>query len=158
MRAQVLELVLVFVILGVLLVASMLGFKLYNEFTESDAWSDTEAGQTAKAGAESSMSVINYGFAFLLGGLLIAMIVSALYIKTHPIFFVLSLILLIFVVMVSGPIANTFMGIYNDDAFADERSTFSIAAYITGNLPIIAVIGGFIVMIALYAKPRGGEI
>ena len=158
MKGSVIELVMVFVILGVVMIATLLGLKLYNEFTAADVWSDTDAGQAAKGGAEGAILAVNYGMVFLVAGLLISMIVSAFFINSHPIFFVVSLILLIFVILVSGPITNAFMGFAQSDSLATEVDQLDVAVYVVGMIPYIAVIGGFLIMIALYAKPKGGEI
>lgn len=158
MKGSVLELIIVIVILGVMLFGLLIGLKIYNEFTEKGAWSDTDAGQAAQAGAAGAIDAINYGMVFLVAGLLISMIVSALFIKTHPVFFVLSLILLIFVILVSGPITNAFMGVAQNENLAAEVDDLTVAVHVVGYIPYIVVVGGFLIMLALYAKPKGGEL
>jgi len=158
MKGTVLELVIVFVILGVVFFSLLIGLKIYNQLTESNVWADNAAGQAAKSGAAGAIGAIDSGMVFLLAGLLISLIASAFFIQTHPIFFLVSLILLIFVVMVSGPLTNAFMEVSQADNFKEEVGSLSISAHIIDYIPYIAVIGGFLVMLALYAKPGGGEI
>ena len=158
MKGSVLELVIVFVILGCVMFGLLVGLKIYNQFTENDVWSDTDAGQSAKAGAEGAINAINYGMVFLMVGLIISMIFSAFFINAHPVFFVASLLMLIIVLVVAGPLSNAFMGMAGSDSLSSEADTLAVSTHIVGNLPVIAVVAGFLIMIALYAKPRGGGL
>ena len=152
------ELVIIFIILGMVMFGLLIGLNIYNEFTAKDIWSDTAAGAAAKAGAEGAIQAINYGMVFLLVGLIISMILSAVLIKVHPVFFVSSLLILIIVVIVAAPLSNAFIGIASSDSFSAEADELTVSTHIIGNFPIIAVVAGFLIMIALYAKPGGGEI
>ncbi len=152
------EIVIIFIILGMVMFGLLIGLKIYNEFTDKDVWGDTDAGQAAKAGAEGAIQAINYGMVFLLVGLIISMVLSAVLIKVHPVFFVASLLVLIIVVVVAAPLSNAFIGIASSDSFSAEADSLTVSTHIIGNFPIIAVVAGFLIMIALYAKPGGGEI
>ena len=158
MKGSVLELVIVFVILGTIMFGLLIGLKIYNEFTDNDIWSETDAGQAAKTGAEGAISAVNYGMVFLMVGLILSRVCSAFFINAHPVFFIASLLMLIIVLVVAGPLSNAFMGMAGSDSLSSEADTLAVSTHIVGNLPVIAVVAGFLIIIALYAKPRGGEI
>ena len=158
MRGSVLDLIIVFVILGITMFGLVMGLKIYNAFVDSDAWPTTAVGNSTSTAALASLDVINYGMLFLAVGLVVTLIVSAFFIETHPIFFIVSIVLLLVVVVVSAPITNAFMEIATSDSLATESAQYDIATHVIGNIPLIAVVGGFLVIIALYAKPGGGGV
>lgn len=157
MKGSVLDLIIVFVILGVTMLMLILGLKIYNEgFAEK--WPTTAVGNATKTGMLASLDVLNYGMLFLAIGLVVALVVSAFFIQTHPIFFLISIVILIFVVMASAPISNAFMEMATSDSLSAEAAQYDVATHVVGNIPLIAVVGGFLIIIALYAKPSGGGV
>jgi len=157
MKGTVLELVIVFVILGATMMMLLLSLKIYNEGF-ADKWPTTTVGNTTKAAALASLDVLNYGMVFLLVGMVISLMLSAFFIQTHPIFFIISLVMLIIVVVVAAPISNAFMNIATSDGLATEATSYDISTQIVGNFPLIAVVAGLLIIIALYAKPGGGGV
>ena len=157
MRGSVLDLIIVFVILGITLFGLVIGLEIYNEgFAEK--WPTTAVGNATKIGMLASLDVINYGMIFMAVGLIISLVVSAFFIQTHPIFFIISIVMLMIVVVVSAPISNAFMEMVTSDSLSAEAAEYDIATHIVGNIPLFAVVGGFLIIIALYAKPSGGGV
>jgi len=155
MKGTVLDIVVLFVIMGVLFFSLLVGSEIYNRLVDSGSWPTTAVGNATRIGASSTLDVINYGHTFLLGGLIMALIISAVFIRTHPIFLVVSIIVLTIVIVVSAPITNAYMSFATSDVLSDDAARYDIATHTIGNLPIIAVVAGILIMIALYAKPRG---
>lgn len=157
MKGSILDFIVIFVILGVTMLMLVLGLRIYNEGF-ADRWPTNTVGNATRTGMLASLDVINYGMLFLAIGLIVSLIISAFFIQTHPIFLVLSVVVLLFVVVVSAPISNAFMEMATSDSLSTEASQYNIATHVVGNLPLIAVVGGFLVIIALYAKPGGGGV
>jgi len=157
MKGSVLDLIIVFVILGITMFGLVMGLKIYNEGF-ADKWPTTAVGNATKTGMLASLDVINYGMLFLAIGLVVSLVVSAFFIETHPIFFLVSVIMLIVVVVASAPVSNAFMEMATSDSLSTEAAQYDIATHVVGNIPLIAVVGGSLVIIALYAKPGGGGV
>lgn len=81
-------------------------------------------------------------------------IVSVFFLDTHPIFFVISLILLVVVMIVAGYLANAFEEVATeiDPTFA---ATFPITNFIFGHLIETIAMIGISMLIAYFAKSRG---
>jgi Ca2+/Na+ antiporter len=80
----------------------------------------------------------------------IATIVASFMIDSHPIFFVATLLLLIFTIFFSAIVSNTFSEVTADESInADE---FPITRFIMEYLPYFLLFIGFSVAIVLYGK------
>lgn len=151
----VLELILVFVILIVMAIVVIFGHLFLSEFK-------TAANGTLN---ETSLGIIDKGivaqttydgmFAFMFVGLVIAVIISGLYIQTHPLFFAVSLFSLVLVVMISGFFTNLFYDFTTNPAITDTAANYPIMTKIFYNLPVIVSFIGVAILIIWYAKAKG---
>jgi len=155
MKGTILDLVFIMVILGISVVGLIIASEVYSQLDDSGAFGTTDAAVAAQRGVESTFDVLNYGMVLILAGLLISTIIGAIMIRTHPIFFIVSIIMLIIVVVASAPVTNAIMGIATSGDLADDAAQYGIATQVVGNMPAIFVVAGFVIIIALYAKPRG---
>jgi hypothetical protein len=92
-------------------------------------------------------------FAFVFIGLWIVTIVSSFMIDSHPIYFIVALLLLIGVLIFGVYAGNVYQEIIADDAGMDAVSQqFPITDYILSNLFLVGLVVGISIMIALYGK------
>ena len=72
---------------------------------------------------------------------------------SHPIFFPFFVILLIVAVLVAVPLSNAYEQLANE-AVLQSTSLQQVAInFIMGNLPLVALVLGVLVMIISFAKP-----
>lgn len=136
------------VITFVLLIGLVIGSLLYTEFSQTDVWDETYSGDV-----ETTLSVLDYGSLFIVIMLGMSTVISAFFIKTHPVFFPVSLILFLIVLMISGPLTNAFIGVAQDDRIIATSNQFPITLQTLGNIPYIILGLGAMILIGLYAKP-----
>jgi len=98
--------------------------------------------------------ILDYLFLMFLVFSLIAVLISAYFIKTTPLFFILSIIVLVVLIIISAAYSNAFELIIGDDQFIDQASTFSITSYIMQYLPYFMFFLALIFLVVLYAKSR----
>lgn len=156
MRGSILDLPIVVIVLAVFFVALFVGLLVYNQFAERDFWQTTEVGQHAFQQADIAYETLDYSFLFILIGAFMATVISAFFIETHPIFFIVSLIVLIIFIVITPAMTNAFMGVAASPRFSTEAAELNIATQAMGNLPLILTVFGFILIIVLYAKRQGG--
>ena len=140
----------------VLLVFGIISIISYNIFTSIN----TEIQETTgfSNGSKEMMTDLHTSFpsvfdsVFLVAMILfwIATIVASFMIDSHPIFFVATLLLLIFTIFFSAIVSNTFSEVTADESInADE---FPITRFIMEYLPYFLLFIGFSVAIVLYGK------
>lgn len=96
-------------------------------------------------------------FLMAYGLLIIGVIVSVFYLDTHPIFFAISVILLIVTFSVTALLANAYDDYITADAsLAIYASSFPFMTWIMTHLLELSIAIGFIILIGLYVKLKGG--
>jgi hypothetical protein len=153
----VIELIIVFIILLVMAIVVIFGHLILTNFR-------TAANGTLK---ETSVDIIDKGitaqltydgvFLFMFIGLVVAVIVSGFYIRTNPIFFVVSIFALVIVVMIAGVFTNAFYDFSTNNSISNSAANYPIMRQIFYNLPIIASFLGIAIIIIWYAKGRGEQ-
>jgi hypothetical protein len=110
-----------------------------------------DAGMTA-------LDTFDYAILFIVMGLGLAVIVLGFFIRTHPILFVFSLILLMFFVLIASIFTNTFGEFITVEPIATTIDSYPLMYDVFMNLPLIITVIGIVTMIAMYAKRSGGDI
>ncbi len=93
-----------------------------------------------------------FGVIFI--GMSLAAAMSAYFIDTHPIMFVLVIIMLAVFIIASGAIANTYYGIETATGFSSFSLSFRLMHYIMNNLALYCLLEGALIGIALFTKAR----
>lgn len=91
---------------------------------------------------------------FVFVGLWIMGIIASFMIDSHPIFFALTAALLLFVIVASIYVANTYDDITSSDALTASASRFVKTNFIMQHLLPITIIIAFTIGFALFAKAR----
>lgn len=156
MKGSAADLILGCIILMVFFFCLLFGYQIFNQFDASGFYDNSEVGATVKTATEASFQSLDNMFIILAAGIFIAMVVSAFFIETHPIFFVVSFIVLIIFIMVTPILSNASMKVATSDDLKDEAAELGGSTAVIGDLPIIASVFGGLLLIALYAKYKGG--
>jgi len=155
-KGQVTELYIPFVIIFVLLFGVIISFVVLDKFNTAVASEfDTEAKDIITKGA-NSWSLFDYGSIILVGGIFVGLIISGFYIRTNPVFFFTFLTAFVAVMLVSPVLSNVMDQVKNDEVVTDVTNIsadFPIMDYVTDNFPLFMGIGGFLFILALFAKP-----
>lgn len=105
-----------------------------------------------------TIRMFNWMFPFILVGLYIVMLVSAYFIYTHPIYMVLSIVALVFVVIITGAFTDMFNQFAGHEAFTGVIGDFTIIVTAWQNMPFIALVMGISVIIVMFAKWRSMNV
>ena len=143
------------VILLIISMSTFIGFiimKEYKETTDKVFTDPTAKNITAKA--EVYYSTWDSGMLILLAGMGVALFLSVFYIKTHPAYFIISLISLAFAMVFVPQISNIFYGITQTPIMQENNMTekFPITTYVMQYLPFIVAIMGIGYLVVLFGK------
>jgi len=154
-------------ILLVVFAFALITLSVYRGYTEAEPSiraSLNETGVSTVNQSLASLDVISNNFPsvfdgailVILIGLWIFALVSAYFIDSHPLFLILSVILLIFVLIASAIITNAGQEILDDSVFSSVTGSFPITTWIISHLLIVILVIGFSIVAVLYGKSRGG--
>lgn len=144
---------IIVVMLFVFAVSSFIAYKAYVDLkpTLDEEFTDSNASSVNDDLYSRTPTMLDSLLAVALVILWIGSVALAFFVDTHPVWFVLSLILMVFVLIIAGFLSNAFVEI-NDDL--GIGTNFPMMSFVFTNL--LAFILGVIisVVMALYAKSR----
>ena len=97
-------------------------------------------------------SMINNGFLILFVGLILAEIITAFLVRTHPIFLFLYIIFLGISIFLSFYLGNAFYAMQQNAIFADTLANANFITLIMGHIAEITLAVGAFTMIVIFAK------
>ena len=154
---------MMFVLVAIFLFAfiTMLMMGVYSSYTESLEGHETFNNTVNNAVEESAMTTLNafdYIFMFFILGLIIMVIASTFTIRTHPLFFFVSLLLLIITVIIGGVFSQVFETSAEADIMQEGVNEYSVIPFVMDHLPTIILMVGVILVVILYAKTKYEEV
>lgn len=152
---SVLDGIYIMMILGLFFAGTVFADVIFSEIEDDDKIFSTNQSHTVRDKTSAMFGTLDAGMGLLIVGLILFTVVSAFFIRTHPIFFIINLILLTIVIAMSPIVSNTFMGLYTNEATTESAQKFDVMTLVIGNLPIIFGAMLVFVIIALHSKGSG---
>lgn len=90
---------------------------------------------------------------FFIGSIL-GLIVSAWFIRTHPVFMVIYIVVWILSVGLSTVFSNVWETVSSQPAFASYVSDFPVSNYLLGHMALYLAVIGFIGIVVTFGKPN----
>lgn len=154
-----LESIIWVIIISIFAIVSVIGYPILTDLNndiQSDSTFSTEAKTTSQDFTNNYPDIIDNGFVFLLVLIWIAIIVTSFFLDTHPIFFVISIILLPFVLFVGATMANIYDETILQDTtnFPNAASDFAKIKWVFEHILYILLGVAATTIIALYGKSR----
>ena len=153
-------LVIVFVVLAVfILVGIYLKDNIFPQLT--DMFGESNEGTEVLDTAEAGYSTMDYIFLFLFFGLCLTPIILAFFVRNHPVFFIINLIIIVIFFIVTPSLSNMVRSFWAEDEFApyalggSGSHTFPVMTRIFQYLPLITCGISVVLMIVMFNKGRG---
>lgn len=150
------DIVMVIIFLFIFAMVTYFSLVIWNNFRDKSASSmeDTLVVREINDNIVRTFNIMDYMFLILFGGLLISTIVTAFFIRTHPVLFILTLIMLFTVLILAVTFSNVFERIQDQPSMQNATDTYTIIPEIMDNYPLY--IFGFFILVALafFAKAK----
>lgn len=147
------------VFIGIFVIVILIGAVTFGELND-DIQDDDEMSQDNKDIVSTQYNrytdLFDGGFLFVFCLLWVLVLVASYSIDTHPIFFVITLILLTFVIIISAFIGNMYEEFASDDTISSVVPSFPMMNWILTHLVIVIVGIAFSIMLVLFAKQQKG--
>jgi hypothetical protein len=114
----------------------------------------TNAVNTLNLVQEKTIPWLDYFFLFSFIAIIIGLIISAIYIDTHPSLMIIFIIILVVAIILGGILVNVYTEIGETEELASTYNQFTMTRAIFNNFPLIIFIVGLIVVMVLYGKGR----
>ena len=157
-KGNVFDMLTVVIILIVLAISLPFIFKMFADWnTEIQADDDlgTDAKEVSQNWENRGYAVWDGAFLFLFVFLWIGVIIASFMIDAHPIFFVVSLVLMIFMLIVVAELGNLYDEVISQDSdLTVTVAKLPIMNWIATHILLVAVLISFSIMITLYGKQQ----
>lgn len=147
--------VILFVIGFISIVFSKIFLDALGELKEQPEFSNNTI-DTITSVEEKTIPFLDYLFFFSFIAISIGLIISSVYIDTHPAIAIIFIISLIIAVVIGGIFANAFVEIGEQSELATTYNSFTLTKVLINHFPLLIFIIGLIVTIILFSK-RGGS-
>src|SRR3990167_6602416 len=153
-KGSALDVLYIIVFLFVFAIGLIIADKVLYEIDEgtNTTLGSSNVSNFSFAQGRTSIRLFDFAYIFVVIGLFITTIIFAFLIKTHPVFFVASLMLFIVTVIIGVVLSNVYEEFTASPDLVDTANRFPVMNYVMDNLPTIVTIMGGLVLIVLYAK------
>lgn len=153
-----LEVAWIMIVLTILALGLIYGYSAFKELND-DLQSDISFAPEAKAAAEATVanfpSNMDNMFFFFFIMLWVFLVIVSFFASTHPVFIVISIVLIVLGLVGVMFVANAYNEAMEDDTISAFASEFPKITWIMEHILLMMVMVGFSVMMVLYARSRG---
>lgn len=159
---SVLDIITIGVIVLIFSISLIIGSYVWGEITDTPVFKENVHANATINQVSNIMFSFNGLYPYILIGLFLMVLISAYYIETHPIFFVISIGFLAIGIFTSGILVETFNSFASKPTFGAVTNQYPLIVQTWQNMPVIMLVMGSILMVVMYAKYRrdnmGGPI
>lgn len=136
-KGTIVDIIFVGAVLFLFAIVTLLSYTLYNEFTDKTAGKldESDAGKTIVRESKRAFGALDYSFLLVFVGLFISTVVTAFLIKSHPVFFVVSILLLFILIFSAVLFSNIFEEVSEKPNLENASNTYVIIPHIMDYLP-----------------------
>jgi len=152
----VIDTIMVIIVIVVLGIVSMITYKAFGDIKPDilAEMNSAEAQDTLNESYDRFPSTLDNIFLlafFLLWGLVI---VASFMIDSHPIFFIITFILLVFVIIAGVMLGNFYEELFQDSDLAEMPASFPATNWILTHMLAIGIVVAFSIAIVLFGKNK----
>lgn len=136
---------------------AIFGYLIFDEFN-TDFQAESDVNQVAKDELNDLYVVYPSSLdgavlmAFVLFWVMI--LVTSFFIQTHPVFFIVSILFLTFVIFVAATLSNTYEELADEADVSSFSDAFPMSGFLINNLPYAVLVVAFSVLAVLFGKDR----
>lgn len=150
------EILIIIVLAFILATTITLSHKILTELRPY--LNQTTTGANVTQNTFNAISSLDFGAVLIVFGFGIGMVIMSFMVRSHPIFFIPGIILLIIAVLISPQISNAFEYYATSEEISSSVVNFVLIQTMMSNLPLIVTIIGLIFMIVMYSKSINNKI
>jgi len=151
-KGTIFDLFIISMIMLLVAISVLVSYYVLNQIANTGTWSATST--SILTSGLSALTMFNYGFVIVFVGVSIATLIFAYMTPQHPIFFVVSLLLIIILMTIVPQYSNAYEIFIADPQISTVAGTFPVINYIMGNLPYFIAGLAFALMFVSYMRWR----
>lgn len=141
----------------ILMSIALVGYVVYKEFAVEMRDSPNINQQIAQDTVDRANDYANYMdniIALVLVMSWIGILIFSFLVDSHPVFLIISILLMLVVLVVAADVSNTYQDLADDETISTYSADFPKAWFIADNLVMIILLIGASTMVVLYGKQQ----
>jgi hypothetical protein len=155
----VLEGITILIVITIFAIGGLYAYQMFDQLN-TDLQADTSMADNAKAVSGGLFNTfpgwLDGAFLFIFVMFILFSVISAFFIDSHPIFFFISIILLVAVFVVTALVGNVYHDIASDTSISSYANNLPYMYWVMNHILELIIVVSFSVMIALFVKFKGG--
>lgn len=151
MRGSMLDLPVIIIVLFGFGIACIIGYTILSAF---EAKITNTHFLSVIGNTKTALQLMDGGLVFIQVMLMLTTLVGAFMIRTHPIFFAVSTILLMISVMISAVFSNVYEEFVGEPAFSVAVAQYPMSMIALDKLPITLSVIGIVLLVVMYGKQQ----
>lgn len=129
---------------------------MWNAFSTEmdDVWTGSSKGPIIKNNAQNAVNQFDWIMVVVWVGLHLGILGTAYLLKTHPIIYVVSLLLIGLLALITAPLANAWDEMTDEPELSSAADSFPKLNYILENYPKLEIIWAIVTVIVMFALAR----
>lgn len=119
-----------------------------------EIWSQSPTAATIKNNTQDAVDMFDFILVLVYFGLHLGIIVLAYLLRTHPIIYVVAIILIAVIGILGAELSNAYTNFIDDSEVAAAAADIPITNHILENFPKYEIVWGFITAIVLFGIAR----
>ena len=160
MKGSVMDIPLILVVVLISAVSLFLMHYLIVQFQAAASGVPMIAGNAAAMGVlgqgQDTLEMMDSLFAFFVVMLCLVTIIAAFMLPTHPVFFIVALLLTCIAIPIAAEFGNLFEALYSTGPLVGTESYFPVTVLIFQWLPKITAVMSFTIGAVMYWRSSGG--
>jgi hypothetical protein len=153
MKGTILDFLVIGIALLLMSISILFGSTMLREYaTMFNATNPPNTSMEIIQSGQTTMRAFDSLFVLLTFGMMLATVISAFFVRTHPVFFVLSLLLMLLVLPMMAIFSNIFEEFATHQDLLQAASDYPLMQSIWGSLPTITLVFIIVTAIVLYSK------
>jgi len=151
-------LIVVFFILAISILVAYMIIDSLQDAIETTPINESETAIDVVESGKNALLSFDSLFVFVFVGICGAVIMGAFMIYTHPIFFAISIFILVILSILGAIFSNIYVDVATTSAFTGAELMYPMMATIMRNLPFIMIAMAFAILVAMYGKSTVGGV
>lgn len=156
-KGNVIDILLFIIVIFVLAIAVPIIYYVMNMgytplVQEFNASGSNQSVQILQKNQTDYPNIFDAAVVFILIFLWIFILITTFFLDSHPAFFIIAVIIMIFIMIVGIILNNQYLEFASTETYLAIESTFPMTYWILGHIFVIAIIISMSVLVTLYAK------
>jgi len=124
----------------------------------NDLWLHNPTSTSIRDNMQQATNNFDYWFIIGFVGMHMGLLVTAFYLRSHPVMYVIGVVLLAILAVIAAPLSNAYGEFIQEDLINTASASMPVTNHMMLNLPKYEIIMGFVSLIVLFGFAKSEDL